>query len=250
MKLHLVFVSLVSRAGFHILILLQEKGKQLLQLISSACKRRDIWWPSCSLCSFGSQFAAGLTYVSVVLQSMAKKGVSQKGAKIVGTGSNPSTGNASRQNQQDRTQNKAANSTSRNERQVVEDIMGETLTPESDPSQVCVMRPQPVTVMTILHAPDLISWLTALSHFTGACQGQGHACRRHRVQRLVGHALMSASVDCCERVVQALQVRSDQGSGAARECFENSSLPCLSHLTAICLMHLRAASMVPARPGK
>ncbi|KAK9838700.1 hypothetical protein WJX74_001653 [Apatococcus lobatus] len=70
------------------------------------------------------------------LDSMTKKGVSQKGAKIVGTGSNPSTANASRQNQQERSQNKAANSTSRNERQVVEDIMGETLTPESDPSQV------------------------------------------------------------------------------------------------------------------
>lgn len=67
---------------------------------------------------------------------MTKKGVSQKGAKIVGTGSNPSTANASRQNQQDRNQNKAANATSRNERQVVEDIMGESLTPESDPSQV------------------------------------------------------------------------------------------------------------------
>ena len=79
---------------------------------------------------------AGLTRFVHGVQSMTKKGVSQKGAKIVGTGSNPSTANASRQNQEDRSQNKAASSTSRNERQVVEDIMGETLTPESDPSQV------------------------------------------------------------------------------------------------------------------
>lgn len=67
---------------------------------------------------------------------MTKKGVSQKGAKIVGTGKNPSTGQASQQNQQQRNQAKTAGSVSRNDRQAVEDIMGETLTPDGDASQV------------------------------------------------------------------------------------------------------------------